>query len=135
MSWTCKCGLDHEDSEKQCLICGDIVSFALVLTGSLKSRRFSASEKPTPIGRNIYLSLAGDEARFVSPSQYQVFRDTDSEWYLQAVPKTVNLTAVNGTPCIPETPVMLHPGDTIAILTKSDLAAQHAVLEVSFVKT
>ncbi len=135
MSWTCKCGLDHEDSEKQCLTCGDIVSFALVLTGSEKSRKFTASEKPTAVGRNVYLSLAGDEARFVSPSQYQVFQGSDTEWYLQALPRTVNLTAVNGTVCAPETPVMLQTGDTVAIVTKNDLSAPHAELKVSFIKS
>ena len=133
MSWTCHCGDQHNDDELLCPICGMKVTVVLVLTGTAGKRKFSQTPQPVFLGNSVYTSLAGaaDAAR-VSAKQLFLEKQSGDEWYLTAVPKTVNATTVNDVLCNDGTPVKLQSGDVIKIASRADVSQNCAPLTVSF---
>jgi len=132
MTWNCRCGDIHEDSERLCYICGMTVTRVLVLQGALGQRKFTIEGRPIPIGNRIYSSLVGPESQYAASSQFNLEKGSDGDWYITACPKTVNATLVNDTLCEDGTPIKLQDGDVIKIGSRVDLSRNFAHLSVSF---
>ena len=134
MSWKCHCpDVEHDDSEKICPICGMKVDLILKLSGASGIRRFSGGGI-VQMGRFVYESIAGDDAQFVAPVQYHLSKGDDEEWYLTAVPGTMNATTVNDLLCEISVPVKLQDGDVIKIASRNDLTKNCAYLSISIDK-
>lgn len=116
MPWKCmQCGFSNAvEGSRMCEGCGHAELGRLVLVNELNGKRMAMGLQ-TLIGRRMLLSVVGEEGKYASDEQFEVYKDLSvPAWVVRAARSAKNPTFLNGT-CLGDAPATLEAGAILSI--------------------
>ena len=115
MGWKCQdCGAENPDEKIECFSCGHLLFNPLKLVSIDTEGESKNIKLELFVGKKLLAEFAGDDVKFASEPQFQVFPNSSKEWVLQIVKSAKNPTFINGSKPI-ENDTVLRQGDIISI--------------------
>lgn len=115
MAWKCQqCGHENDGSGNTCQGCGTVRPGNVVLVSEATGKKASMRIN-TDVGKYLFRSLVGDDAKYASDPQFHLMCDrATGVWTIQHDGKARNPTFLDGTQ-LPGEPTALSDGGVVTI--------------------